>query len=225
MISLGGNPESTQYLFLGDYVDRGCFSIECLFLLIALKIRFSKTIHLLRGNHECRLMTQSLNFGAECLEKYDQEIYDLFIELFNFLPLSAVINGKFIAVHAGISPQLRNIQNINNFDRFDEIPRSGLMCDILWSDPFEKVENTYANNFKPNSNRGCSFYFGPTALSSFLLNNKLLTLIRAHDVQHEGFKFHIWNGKTAPKVISIFSAANYCDTYKNKGAILKLNVC
>ena len=127
LLSVGGEPENTKYLFLGDFVDRGCFSLEVMLLVMALKVRFATTIFVLRGNHECRQMTSSFNFRTEILTKYDQEVYAMFMDLMDCMPLSAVINGKFIAFHGGISPELRTLNDINKLDRFKEPPKSGLI--------------------------------------------------------------------------------------------------
>lgn len=105
----GGALESTKYLFLGDYVDRGSFSIEALALIMALKIRFKNTVYLLRGNHECRQLTSFFNFRSECLSKYDQQLYDEVMDLFDQLPLSAIVNNKFLCIHGGISTDIKTV--------------------------------------------------------------------------------------------------------------------
>lgn len=128
LLTVGGDPDNTKYLFLGDFVDRGTFSVEVLLLIMGLKIRFPNTIFVLRGNHECRQMTATFNFRQECLAKYDQDIYEKFIDMFDSMPLSAIINSKFIAFHGGISPELKTIADINKLDRFKEPPKAG----ILW---------------------------------------------------------------------------------------------
>lgn len=224
LLSVGGSPETTKYLFLGDYVDRGCFSTEVMLLLCALKIRLPTTIIMLRGNHECRQMTQSFNFKEECLAKYDQEVYDMFIEMFDTLPISAIINGKFITFHGGISPDLKTISELNKLNRFVEPPTKGLLCDLLWSDPVDKPDGTLAQTFSRNEQRGCSYVYGAEALTKFLQSNNLLSCIRAHEVQIEGFKMYNWRNKNFPQIITIFSAPNYCDSYNNKGAIIKFEV-
>eukprot|EP01066_Platyproteum_vivax_P010855 Platyproteum_vivax@DN4888_c0_g1_i1.p1 len=225
LLDVGGDPEVTQYVFLGDYVDRGSFSIECLLLLYALKINFPTRIWMLRGNHECRQMTAFFNFRDECEYKFDLAVYTAFMESFDTLPVSATINGKFLAVHGGLSPDLRTISQVSNLHRFNEPPRNGLFCDLLWSDPVdeEKEEHTAISEpYFPNDVRGCSFFFGYEAASTFLEKNGLLSVIRAHEAQLEGYKMHQTNTKTGfPTVITIFSAPNYCDCYNNKGAVLK----
>lgn len=221
---MGGSPDTTKYLFLGDFVDRGSFSVEVMTLLLALKIRYKHTIFMLRGNHECRQMTTAFNFRTECLEKYDQEVYNIFIDLFDCLPLSAIVNGKFIALHGGISPELKTLNDLNKVDRFKETPKAGLLCDILWADPIDKVDGHIDKEYIYNEQRGCSFVYGTDALSRFLAANNLLSLIRGHEVQLEGFKMLTWRGKSFPQVITVFSAPNYCDTYNNKGAVIIFEV-
>jgi serine/threonine-protein phosphatase 2B catalytic subunit len=160
MLDVGGNPNKTKYLFLGDYVDRGSFSCEVVMLLYSLKLNFPSTIYMLRGNHECRQMTQFFNFRTECLYKYDQETYDLFMESFDALPISCLVNDKFLALHGGISPELKTLNDLKNLQRFQEPPRVGLFCDILWSDPVEDEKGASSQRFVQNEVRGCSYFFG-----------------------------------------------------------------
>ena len=223
-LEVGGNPENTKYLFLGDYVDRGSFSIEILLLLFSLKINYSKSIIMLRGNHECRQMTSSFNFKKECEVKYDSEIYNLFMETFDCLPLACIINDKYIALHGGISPELKKVEDLNTIKRFKEPPKTGLMCDILWSDPIDKDEEAKKILYLPNKMRNCSYIFGAKAVKPLLEKNKYLSIIRAHETQLEGFKMHQWDQTSDfPFVITIFSAPNYCDVYGNKAAVIKIN--
>mmetsp|Transcript_71784 Transcript_71784/g.166036 ORF Transcript_71784/g.166036 Transcript_71784/m.166036 type:complete len:558 (-) Transcript_71784:129-1802(-) len=228
LFEVGGGPGDTQYLFLGDYVDRGSFSIEVVALLYATKIRYPKRVRMLRGNHECRQMTSFFNFREECEYKYDIGVYDAIMDSFDTLPLAATINGKFLAVHGGLSPELLFIRAINNIDRFQEPPREGLLCDLLWSDPLEPKEGEKESAirrrapFVHNEVRGCSYFFSLDGAVKFLQKNSLLSVIRAHEAQLEGYKMHKTNPQTGfPAVITIFSAPNYCDVYNNKGAVLK----
>ena len=167
-------------------------------------------------------MTQFFNFRTECLYKYDEETYELFMETFDSLPISCLVNDKFLALHGGLSPELRTLADLKNLQRFQEPPRLGLFCDILWSDPVEEEKGQCAQKFEQNDVRGCSFFFGQQAVNAFLHKNKLLSIIRAHEAQFDGYKMHKWNGvQEFPVVITIFSAPNYCDVYNNKGAIIK----
>lgn len=226
LLDVGGNPEKTQYLFLGDYVDRGSFSIEVLCLLYALKLTRPQEVWLLRGNHECRQMTAFFNFRDECEYKYDLSVYYAFMESFDTLPLAAVIDNKFLCLHGGLSPDLDVLSQVAGINRFQEPPRAGLFCDLLWADPIDEEKSEHlahqAEAFFPNDVRGCSFFFGYEAAIKFLHKNHLLSVIRAHEAQLEGFKMHQTNTQSGfPTVITIFSAPNYCDCYNNKGAVLK----
>ncbi|CAK80679.1 unnamed protein product (macronuclear) [Paramecium tetraurelia] len=219
---VGGNPETTKYLFLGDFVDRGSYSIEVIILLYAIKLNYPNTVYFLRGNHECRQLTAFFNFKEECLYKYDQETYDMLMDSFDLFPLACIINSKFIAIHGGISPDLKSLEDIKRLDRYHEPPRSGLLCDLLWSDPVDQDQGNMDGQWKGNEVRGCSWFFGNEAASKFLQKNNLISIIRAHEAQLDGYKMHRWHGgKDFPVVITIFSAPNYCDVYNNKGAVIK----
>ena len=221
ILEIGGSPETSKYLFLGDYVDRGMFSMEVLVLLYSLKINYPSTIVMLRGNHESRQMTTMFNFRQECVYKYDLEVYEAVMRSFDMMPIACVLNSSFLAVHGGISPELRTISDINAIDRFMEVPRNGLLCDLLWSDPVASADGRTAEVYKSNDSRGCSYFFGADATKKLLKDTDLISVIRAHEVQKDGYKMQFWYGNEFPSVITIFSAPNYCDSYKNKGAVIK----
>ncbi|UJR38499.1 hypothetical protein I4U23_031166 [Adineta vaga] len=227
ILSAGGDPSNTRYLFLGDYVDRGQFECECIFLLFALKIKYPQNINLLRGNHETRQMTKSFQFKLECEKKYQSKtLYNACMHAFDALPICALVDSRFLCMHAGISPDIHTLADIEQLDRFKETPNSGSLCDLLWSDPSEEFDqlNDQEPPFKPNNVRGCSYFFSYYACREFLLRNKLLSIIRGHEVQKNGVRFFHKSSRTNfPVLISLFSAPNYCDTYNNVAAILKLS--
>ncbi|KAI2805274.1 hypothetical protein BLOT_004268 [Blomia tropicalis] len=224
LFEVGGHPSTTKYLFLGDYVDRGYFSIECVLYLWSLKLSYPNTLFLLRGNHECRHLTEYFTFKTECKIKYSERVYDACMEAFDCLPLAALMNGQFLCVHGGLSPEIHTLEDIKKLDRFKEPPAFGPMCDLLWSDPLEDFGNEKPNeeHFTHNSVRGCSYFYSYGACCEFLQQNNLLSIIRAHEAQDAGYRMYRKSLVTGfPSLITIFSAPNYLDVYNNKAAILK----
>ncbi|KAK4683708.1 serine/threonine-protein phosphatase 2B catalytic subunit, partial [Tremellales sp. Uapishka_1] len=242
LFEVGGNPADTRYLFLGDYVDRGYFSIECVLYLWSLKMWYPNTLFLLRGNHECRHLTDYFTFKLECRSppeklpgyesltdfsgnhKYSPAIYDAVMDSFCNLPLAAVMNKQFLCIHGGLSPELHTLDDLRSINRFREPPTHGLMCDILWADPLEDFgsEKNATDNFLHNHVRGCSYFFTYNAACQFLERNNLLSIIRAHEAQDAGYRMYKKTRTTGfPSVMTIFSAPNYLDVYANKAAVLK----
>ncbi|KAL8283381.1 hypothetical protein RQP46_005791 [Phenoliferia psychrophenolica] len=223
LFEVGGNPADTRYLFLGDYVDRGYFSIECVLYLWSLKIWYPNTLFLLRGNHECRHLTDYFTFKLECKHKYSEKVYDACMESFCTLPLAAVMNKQFLCIHGGLSPELNTLDDLRSINRFREPPTHGLMCDVLWADPLEEFGNEKnSDGFIHNHVRGCSYFFTYTAACQFLERNGLLSIIRAHEAQDAGYRMYRKTKTTGfPSVMTIFSAPNYLDVYNNKAAVLK----
>ncbi|XP_041485661.1 serine/threonine-protein phosphatase 2B catalytic subunit alpha isoform-like isoform X5 [Lytechinus variegatus] len=223
LFEVGGSPRETRYLFLGDYVDRGYFSIECVLYLWSLKILCPKTLFMLRGNHECRHLTEYFTFKTECKIKYTENVYNACMIAFDCLPLAAVMNQQFLCVHGGLSPEIHSLDDIKNLDRFKEPPAFGPMCDLLWSDPLEDFgSEKSAEHFSHNSVRGCSYFYSYQACCEFLQQNNLLSIIRAHEAQDTGYRMYRKSPTTGfPSLITIFSAPNYLDVYNNKAAVLK----
>jgi serine/threonine-protein phosphatase 2B catalytic subunit len=223
LIEVGKDPAEQQYLFLGDYVDRGCYSCEVLICLFCYKLKYPKNLYFLRGNHECRQLTEFFNFREEAVHKYGVTAYEAFSDVFDCLPLGAIINGLFLCLHAGLSPDMTKMEDLLQVDRFMEPPRTGLMCDVIWSDPAEEKEGEpVPEGWINNEVRGCSYFFGFDRAKEFLDDNQILTVLRAHEAQMEGFKMHRINEDTGfPSVITLFSAPNYCDVYNNKAAVMK----
>ncbi|KAF7730815.1 3',5'-cyclic-nucleotide phosphodiesterase (PDEase) (3':5'-CNP) [Apophysomyces ossiformis] len=223
LFEVGGDPANTTYLFLGDYVDRGYFSIECVLYLWSLKMWYPNTFFLLRGNHECRHLTDYFTFKIECRHKYTERVYEACMDSFCALPLAAVMNKQFLCIHGGLSPELQTLDDLRNINRFREPPTHGLMCDLLWADPLEEFGQEKTNElFIHNHVRGCSYFFSYHAACQFLERNNLLSIIRAHEAQDAGYRMYRKSRATSfPSVMTIFSAPNYLDVYNNKAAVLK----
>ncbi|XP_075994002.1 protein phosphatase 3 catalytic subunit alpha-like isoform X3 [Genypterus blacodes] len=226
LFEVGGSPANTRYLFLGDYVDRGYFSIECVLYLWSLKILYPKTLFLLRGNHECRHLTEYFTFKTECKIKYSEQVYDSCMDAFDCLPLAALMNQQFLCVHGGLSPEIHTLDDIKKLDRFKEPPAFGPMCDLLWADPLEDFGNEKTQEyFGHNTVRGCSYFYSYPAVCEFLQTNNLLSIIRAHEAQDAGYRMYRKSQTTGfPSLITIFSAPNYLDVYNNKVTEMLVNV-
>ena len=208
----GGFPPSQNYLFLGDYVDRGKQSIETICLLFAYKIKFEENFFLLRGNHECASINRIYGFYDECKKRYSIKLWKLFIDCFNCLPISAIIDNKILLMHGGLSPELNNINQLKNIIRPTDVPEEGLLCDLLWSDP-ESNDKGWSEN-----DRGVSFTFNEKVVENFLNKNELDLLCRAHQVVQDGYEFF-----ADRLLVTVFSAPNYCGEFDNAGAMMTID--
>lgn len=212
LFKIGGLPPHTKYLFMGDYVDRGFHSVETFSLLLCLKIKYPSRVTLLRGNHESRQITQVYGFYDECTRKYATgEVWRAFTDLFDFLPLAAIVNGEVFCCHGGLSPSFETIEDIQKLDRKMEVPHSGAMCDILWSDPDE-------TSGWGDSPRGAGFLFGGDITKQFNERNSLRMICRAHQLAMEGYN---WNHDN--KCVTIFSAPNYCYRCGNIATLMEMD--
>ncbi|KAJ3157669.1 Serine/threonine-protein phosphatase 4 catalytic subunit [Geranomyces variabilis] len=212
LFTVGGECPQTNYLFMGDFVDRGFYSVETFLLLLALKVRYPDRITLIRGNHESRQITQVYGFYDECLRKYGSvNVWRFCCEIFDFLSLSAIIDDKIFCVHGGLSPGIQTLDQIRSIDRKQEVPHDGPMCDLLWSDP-EEIEGWGL------SPRGAGYLFGGDVVAGFVHDNHLELIARAHQLVMEGYKTMFKN-----TVVTVWSAPNYCYRCGNVAAILELD--
>ena len=212
LFEIGGFPPEANYVFMGDYVDRGEQSIETICLLLAYKIKYEENFFLLRGNHECASINRIYGFFDECKRRYDLKIWKLFTDLFNYLPIAACIDDKIFIVHGGLSPELKDIEQLKKIKRPTDIPDDGLLCDILWSDP----DNNLKNKEWGDNDRGVSVTFGDKVIKKFLEKNNLDLICRAHQVVEEGYEFF----NDDRELITVFSAPNYCGEFDNNGGIM-----
>lgn len=213
LFKVGGDCPGTNYLFLGDFVDRGYYSVETIQLLLALKVRYPDRITLIRGNHESRQITQVYGFYDECNRKYGScDVWRLCTEVFDYLSLSALIENKILGVHGGLSPAISSLDQIRTIDRKIEVPHEGAMCDLLWSDPDDSIDGWGL------SPRGAGFLFGGSVVAPFNHTNNLDYICRAHQLVMEGYKWMFNEG-----IVTVWSAPNYCYRCGNVAAILQLN--
>ena len=207
-----GFPPDANYLFLGDYVDRGKNGIECICLLLAYKLKYPENFFLLRGNHECASINRIYGFYDECKRRYSIKLWKSFQDLFNSLPLAAVIEERIFCIHGGLSPDMESPSDLLKFPRPIEIPDTGLLCDTLWSDPDKDITGWAEND------RGVSFTFGADVVSKFLERNDLDLIVRAHQVVEDGYEF--FGDRT---LVTVFSAPNYCGEFDNCGAMMAVD--
>lgn len=210
-----GFPPRANYLFLGDYVDRGKKSLETILLLFAYKIKYPENFFLLRGNHESPSICRIYGFYDECKARYNVKIWRTFCDVFNCLPACAMINDRVICMHGGLSQEMMKQgidvkDEVSGMKRPADIPDSGFLCDLLWSDPSD------ITGFGVND-RGVSVSFGPDVVRSFLGMHDLDLVVRAHQVVEDGYEFF-----ADRKLVTIFSAPNYCGEFDNSAAVLSI---
>jgi diadenosine tetraphosphatase ApaH/serine/threonine PP2A family protein phosphatase len=203
---------NTHYIFLGDLVDRGFNSVETLSLLFVLKAKYPDRITLLRGNHESRQVTTIYGFFEECQNKYGtNDVWFACVDVFDFMPIGALIDGKTFCVHGGLSPEIRSLDQLSILHRRREIPSEGPFCDLMWSDP-ENVDGWAV------SQRGAGYLFGPTVQREFSHINGLQLICRAHQLAQEGYKYHF----DEERLVTVWSAPNYCYRCGNLASVLRI---
>eukprot|EP00747_Dinoflagellata_sp_TGD_P186549 gnl/TRDRNA2_/TRDRNA2_43622_c1_seq1.p1 gnl/TRDRNA2_/TRDRNA2_43622_c1~~gnl/TRDRNA2_/TRDRNA2_43622_c1_seq1.p1 ORF type:complete len:420 (+),score=103.25 gnl/TRDRNA2_/TRDRNA2_43622_c1_seq1:85-1260(+) len=213
IFEMNGVPsEENPYVFNGDFVDRGSFSMEVILTLFSWKLLYPNHVHLARGNHETRNMNKLYGFEGEVTKKYEEELYQLFCESFCLLPLCHLINRKIFVVHGGLfSKDGVTLDDIRKVNRVCEPPDEGLMTEMLWSDPQK-------GRGRAPSKRGVGVAFGQDVTENFLKTNELKMVIRSHEMKEEGYEV-----EHDGQVVTIFSAPNYCDQMGNKGAFIHLD--
>jgi len=212
IFQLNGVPSETNpYLFNGDFVDRGSFSVECILTLFGFKLLYPNHFFMSRGNHESETMNQMYGFDGEVNAKYNSRMAELFTEVYNWLPLCHVLNSSMFVTHGGLfSRDGVTLDELRALERGRQPPEEGLMCELLWSDPQPQPG-------RGPSKRGVGCQFGPDVTAEFLRTNGLQYVVRSHEVKAEGYEV-----THAGKLVTVFSAPNYCDTMNNKGAFITL---
>jgi len=212
LFEYGGFPPDANYLFLGDYVDRGPNGLETICLLLAYKIKYPENFFMLRGNHECSSINRIYGFYDECKTRFSLKIWKLFNDCFSCLPLGAIIEDKILCIHGGLSPDLKSLEQIRRIVRPTEIPDTGLLCDLLWADPDPEVQGWQVND------RGVSFTFGGDVVENFLKRHEFDLIVRAHQVVEDGYEFF-----AKRQLVTVFSAPNYCGEFDNAGAMMSVD--
>jgi len=212
MFEYCGFPPDANYLFLGDFVDRGKNGLECICLLLAYKFKYPENFFLLRGNHECASINRIYGFYDECKRRYNIKMWKKFQETFNVLPIAAVVDEKIFCVHAGISPDLQSMKQIQDIMRPTDVPDAGLLCDLMWSDPDADITGWAEND------RGVSYTFGADVVGKFLQKHDFDLVVRAHQVVEDGYEFF-----ADRQLVTIFTAPNYCGEFDNAGAVMAVD--
>jgi len=207
-----GFPPDANYLFLGDYVDRGKNGIECICLLLAYKVKYPENFFLLRGNHECASINRIYGFYDECKRRYNIKLWKTFTDCFNCLPVAAIVDEKIFCCHGGLSPDLQSMEQIRRIMRPTDVPDQGLLCDLLWSDPDKDTMGWGEND------RGVSFTFGAEVVAKFLHKHDFDLICRAHQVVEDGYEFF-----AKRQLVTLFSAPNYCGEFDNAGAMMSVD--
>ena len=248
LFRIGGACPETNYLFMGDYVDRGYYSLETVTLLVALKVRYRNRITILRGNHESRQITQVYGFYDECLRKYgNANVWKHFTDTFDYLPMTAVVSDRIFCLHGGLSPSIDTLDHARDLDRVQEVPHEGPMCDLVWSDPDDRyvvviilIRGAFVHrSIKAHpsfrslslslslfslscgwgiSPRGAGYTFGQDITEQFTHINGLHFIARAHQLVMEGYQ---WQHNRS--VVTVFSAPNYCYRCGNQAAIMEVD--
>ena len=212
LFEYGGFPPDSNYIFLGDYVDRGKQSLETVCLLLAYKVKYPENFFLLRGNHEHASINRIYGFYDECKRRFGIKLWKTFTDCFNCLPCAAVIDEKIFCMHGGLSPELTSLNQVKRIERPTDVPDTGLLCDLLWSDPDRDTQGWGQND------RGVSFTFGEDIVAQFLDRHDLDLICRAHQVVEDGYEFF-----ARRQCVTLFSAPNYCGEFDNAGAMMSID--
>ena len=212
VFEISGDTKDKSFIFLGNYVNRGNNSLECLCLLLAYKIKYRDTFYLLRGHYDDGQLSKNYGFYQECQEKTSENIYEQIALLLNCIPLAAVLDNKIFFVHGGISPKLNSLEQIRAIQRPIVVPKEGLVCDLIWSDPDKDMKDDWAE-----SSRGAGKFFSEKPLVDFLEKNHFTMLCRGHTVINEGYDY-LWD----KKLLTVFSSAKFCKC-EGKGAIMEID--
>ena len=219
-----------NYLFLGDYVDRGLYGVECVSYLFAMKLLAPKKFWLCRGNHEIRSLQEMFTFFNECVTNYSEKVWTSFNEVFDRLSIAAVVDNRIFGCHGGIPKSVNSVEDLMKVPKVMEDPQAENpeAWEVLWNDPmpddefralslFERQEAQNLSGFLGNLKRGTAYYYTEIAVDRFLEHNDLQFVVRGHECVDRGYKF-MMNGR----VTTIFSTSLYCGL-RNEAAVMFVN--
>ena len=210
IFSTCGDPPSSKYLFLGNYVNRGKNSIDTLTLLLLYKRAYPDQVYLLRGKQETASISRLYGLFDECKRKLDRWTWKNFIEMFNCMPFAALIQGRILCVPSGLSPYLK-LEQLRSIRRPCDVSDEGLLCDLLWAF-FDADCRSWEEG-----DQSIQLSYGPDVLEQFLQQTQLERIICSARVLEEGHQ------SFQDKLVELFSASNYCNEFGNAGAVLLLD--
>lgn len=223
-----------QFVFNGDWVDRGKHQIEVISLVFALKITFPTKVFLNRGNHEDAEMNEDYGFKDQCTERLGEddglEAFKAVTTAFTYLPLGSRISGKVLVVHGGIGDgewDLEDIEETSNPLNSSNLSheRNNHAQNLMWSDPIPEdnpdgVVKGVHNS--PRSDDGVIKTFGQDVTERFLDRNDLELIIRSHEFVEGGHGYEVEHGG---RLMRVFSARDYQGDSGNGGAVVHLGLC
>jgi len=221
-----GDIFSMNYVFLGDFVDRGAYSCDVISLLFSLKILYPARVFLVRGNHEDRLMNVNYGFHADCTRKFAREgedIWERVNDVFEFLPIAALVEGAILCIHGGIGDSINTLDDLRGIPKPIQVvgeinerttKKDRMVLDALWSDPTDN-DQVLGVHVSPRGKNTCRF--GPDRVQEFNSRNGLKLIIRAHECVQHGYEYF-----AAGQLLTVFSATNYCNQHDNDGAMVVL---
>ena len=224
-----GDINVMQYIFLGDFCDRGLYSLEVILLLFALKVKYPDFIYLIRGHHEDKFINEKYGLGDECHDrlldniKNPLSIFANINKAFDYLPFGILLDNNILMVHGGIGSSINTLDDIENIKRPVSVEHNVTnkdqlhIIDLLWSEYSEDIDNIEINSERDKNKNGFIVKYGKERLNKFLVENKINLLITAHQFVKEGFT--TFNND---RLLTVFSATNYMDKYKNIGGMINI---
>jgi diadenosine tetraphosphatase ApaH/serine/threonine PP2A family protein phosphatase len=224
-----GDINVMQYIFLGDFCDRGLYSLEVILLLFALKIKYPDFIYLIRGHHEDKTINEKYGLGDECHERLLDEIQNplsIFSNInkaFDYLPFGVLVDDNILLIHGGIGSSIQTLDDIESIKRPISVEHNVTstsqlhIIDLLWSEYSDNIDNIEVNNERDKNKNGFIVKYGKERLNKFLNENKINLLITAHQYVKEGFT--TFNND---RLLTVFSATNYMDKYNNIGGMITI---